>query len=79
MLKARVEAPAAGKPPAAIPWLLLEVNSRAGRGLFEKVTYIQRRNTVGGSAPAQGCEKFHSGVETRVPYRADYFFYGLAQ
>src|SRR5262245_28035510 len=38
--------------PDAIPWLLLEAVSTEGHGIFARVTYIQRLNTVGGKAPA---------------------------
>src|SRR5262249_16435542 len=37
--------------PDAIPWLLLGVVSNEGPGIFDRVTFIQRVNTVGGKAP----------------------------
>ena len=37
--------------PTAIPWLLLGAVSHAGPGIFAQVTYVQRVNTVGGTAP----------------------------
>src|SRR2546425_3155814 len=36
----------------AIPWLLLQAVSTEGPGIFHRVTYIQRVNTTGGTAPA---------------------------
>jgi hypothetical protein len=61
--------------PNAIPWLLLEAKSAEGPGIFARVTYIQRVNTTGGTAPTEGCDAEHAGQEVRVPYTADYFFY----
>jgi hypothetical protein len=73
---ARTDAPA----PDAIPWLLLKAKSTAGRGVFSTVTYIQRLETTGGVAPADGCDHSAAGVERAVPYTATYaFFYGAAQ
>jgi hypothetical protein len=69
---ARSDAPEAD----AIPWLLLTAVDHSGEGLMKDVTQIQRLNTKGGKAPAAGCDEPHAGDETRVPYAADYFFYG---
>lgn len=70
-VKARADAPAYG----AIPWLLLSTTSDGPEGAFSKVTSIQRVNTTGGVAPA-GCAKEDEGYRERVPYTADYVFYG---
>ncbi len=59
--------------PAAIPWLLLSATSTDGPGIFYRVTYIQRLNTVGGVAPSDPGSL--TGEEARVPYTAEYFFY----
>jgi Protein of unknown function (DUF3455) len=67
-----VPAPAAG----AIPWLLLEVVSRIGTGVFSDVTYVQRVNTTGGAQPTAGCDAKAAGTDMAVAYTADYFFYG---
>lgn len=48
----------------AVPWLLL------------KVTYIQRVDTEGGLAPADGCDKAHACAEASADYQATYYFYG---
>jgi hypothetical protein len=64
--------------PTAIPWLLLKAATNAGQGLFSDVTWIQRLDTVGGLAPAAGCDDAHVSSEVLVPYRADYFFYHSA-
>jgi hypothetical protein len=58
-----------------IPWLLLKRKAGAGKGLFSKVTYIQRVDTEGGIAPAGGCNKARQGQEVRVKYKATYVFY----
>ena len=57
----------------AIPWLSLTAASRTGPGIFQRVTFIQRVNTVGGLAPSTPGSA--TGVEARVPYTAEYFFY----
>ena len=61
--------------PGAIPWLILSAvpSSTVGPGIFERTTYIQRVNTVGGLAPASAPTTL--GQEARVPYTAEYFFY----
>jgi hypothetical protein len=63
--------------PGAVAWLLLE--AKGGRtgldgddGLAE-TTFIQRVNTVEGSAPAGDCPAV--GARVFVPYEADYVFY----
>jgi hypothetical protein len=59
--------------PDAIPWLLLGAASTEGPGIFDRVTYLQRLNTVGGKAPTHPGD--FPGEVARVPYSADYFFY----
>jgi hypothetical protein len=59
----------------SIPWLLVVVVSHSGDGVLVHVTYIQRINTKGGKAPANGCDANHGGQEARVPYSADYAFF----
>jgi hypothetical protein len=51
--------------------------SRADRGnTLSGTTFIQRLNTVGGSAPATGCDMPKDiGRKAFVSYTADYFFY----
>jgi hypothetical protein len=61
--------------PEAIPWLLLEAQEHSGSGAFSTITHIQRIDTVGGVAPAEGCDEAHEGDEARVPYEATYAFY----
>jgi hypothetical protein len=56
----------------AIDWLSLSATPEGAPGIFARVVFIQRVNTVGGKAPVAG------GVlnELReVPYSADYYFY----
>ena len=57
---------------ASIPWLSL-TGVASGPGIFEKVTFIQRLNTVGGNAPSVAGTVI--GQEAKVPYTADYLFY----
>jgi hypothetical protein len=63
--------------PGSIPWLLLGAVSSEGPGIFHRVTYIQRVNTVGGKAPAEPGD--FPGEVARVPYTADYYFYRKQQ
>jgi FtsP/CotA-like multicopper oxidase with cupredoxin domain len=60
--------------PASIQWLSLTAVP-SGAGIFEKVTFIQRLNTVGGLAPTEAGATI--GQEARVPYTADYLFYDV--
>lgn len=69
-VKANAPAPAAG----AIPWLLLDIKSSEGSGVFNQAKGILRVSTVGGVAPAQGCDEANAGKEARVPYTATYLF-----
>jgi len=68
----KASAPAPGGN--AIPWLLLDVKSHDGSGQFRQAAAILRVNTVGGQAPAGGCDEGHAGTEERVPYTATYYF-----
>jgi hypothetical protein len=67
----RAAAPDAG----AIPWLLLETKDHEGSGAFSTITHIQRLDTAGGVAPAEGCDEAHAGEEVRAPYEATYAFF----
>jgi hypothetical protein len=72
----RADAPENG----AIPWLLLAAKDHEGNGLFSTTTHVQRLNTEGGVAPAEGCDADHEGDEARIPYEATYaFFYAAAE
>ncbi len=63
-------------PGSAIDWLLVEVVSHKGDGLFSNVSFINRINTHGGLPPSSGCDANHLGGEKRIAYTADYVFYG---
>jgi Protein of unknown function (DUF3455) len=43
---------------------------------MSRVLSIQRLNTKGGKEPANGCDNSHVRREVRVPYEAEYYFYG---
>jgi len=64
------------EPGSSIAWLLVEVVSHQGDGLFSNVSFINRVNTNGGLPPSSGCDANHLGGEKRVAYTADYIFYG---
>jgi hypothetical protein len=45
------------------------------RAKLERVTTIQRANTVGGMAPEDGCSQATLGAPARIAYSADYYFF----
>jgi hypothetical protein len=63
--------------PKAVAWLLLSA-APSGTGTLAHVTHIQRLETVGGKAPATGCDAAHLDQKVLVPYRASYYFYAPA-
>ena len=70
--------------PGAIPWLLVQVVGTqvgpTGGDTVSRTTFIQRLITVGGAAPATGCDlPTDIGNKAFVPYTADYFFYAADQ
>jgi hypothetical protein len=64
--------------PDSIPQLLLRAGSNSATGKFAQVTFVQRLDTVGGTAPATGCDATTLGAKARVAYTANYSFYRLA-
>jgi hypothetical protein len=58
----------------AIPLLLLEASSHERVGTLSTVKFIQRLKTTGGTAPDIADARVDD--EVRVPYTADYVFYG---
>ncbi|MFN0169182.1 MAG: DUF3455 domain-containing protein [Bryobacteraceae bacterium] len=65
---------------AAIACLLLQsIGSQPGPSggtILSKTTFIQRLNTSGGLAPADGCSTSTDvGNQVLVPYTADYYFF----
>jgi hypothetical protein len=64
----------------SIPWLLVNVESHAGKaGLLTNVTTIQRVHTHGGKPGNDPCDESHKGTETKSEYTADYYFYAPAK
>jgi hypothetical protein len=64
----------------SIPCLLLQsIGSQAGPtggAILSGTTFVQRLNTNGGTAPADGCSTSADvGNQVLVPYTADYYFY----
>ena len=74
-VKGKAAANAPSPDADSIPWLLVSVIERGGKGVLSPVTSIQRINTKAGKPPATGCDSTHAGREQRVPYEADYVFY----
>jgi hypothetical protein len=61
--------------PESIPWLLLTATGHTGDGVMKDVSSIQRLQTKGGKAPANGCEASHRDEQARISYTAEYYFY----
>jgi hypothetical protein len=66
--------------PGAVAWVKLQEDGTkagpTGGGKLTVTTFIQRVNTVGGAAPATGCDQPPQiGSKAFVPYTADYIFY----
>jgi len=64
----------------SIPCLMLQSigaqSGTMGGTILSKTTFIQRLNTRGGVAPADGCSTQDDvGRQMLVPYTADYYFY----
>lgn len=59
--------------PGAIPWLRLVTVETSDRGRFSQVSYIQRLDTIGGTAPAEPGTTI--GELAHVPYTAEYVMY----
>jgi hypothetical protein len=74
----RVKANAPSPDASAIPWLLLEMKSTVGIGVFSRTTSIVRAKTVGGVAPSTPCGAAMARQLLRVPYTATYYFYEAA-
>jgi hypothetical protein len=75
----RVQASRVASEPSAsegaIPQLLLAASVTAQGRTFGSVKFIQRVDTIGGSAPASGCDAGNQGAELRVDYTATYRFF----
>lgn len=71
---ANAPAPQAG----AIPWLLLRARAHEGEGAMRPVAFIRRIDTVGGIAPATGCDATSVGTQARMRYSAVYEFFTAA-
>jgi Protein of unknown function (DUF3455) len=64
----------------SIPWLLVNVESHAGKpGQLTNVTTIQRVHTHGGKPGNDACDESHKDAETKSEYRADYYFFAPAK
>jgi hypothetical protein len=70
----KVVADVASPGTGNIPWLLLK-GTPSGSGQLAGVTYIQRLNTSGGTAPSDPCGAAQAGTKKSTRYSADYAFY----
>lgn len=58
-----------------IPLQLVRANPATGMGDMQGVSFIQRVNTRGGTAPSMPCGAGNVAVRQVVQYQADYIFY----
>ncbi len=70
-VKARADSSRSG----AIPHLLLTAKSEGRGGVLDNVSSLQRINTLGGIAPASGCDASKIGQQSRVYYSANYVYF----
>lgn len=68
-----MQIPAPGGAGAGVPWLQL-VSTGTGKGDLREVYRVK---TEGGSPPAGICAGKALGTAFEVPYRAQYWFYGM--
>jgi hypothetical protein len=71
----KLSAKTAASDGTSIPWLLLTATEEHADKGIDKIAFVQRLNTKGGSAPASGCSNEVANTEVRIPYSADYYFY----
>jgi len=71
----QVAASAPSPEAGSIPWLLLTVKSRDGRGVLAAATSVQRLDTEGGVAPRSACGEANAHQLERVGYVATYVFW----
>jgi len=71
----KVLATSAAPQAGNIPWLLLKGTAAANPGMLAGVTYVQRTNTSGGTAPSDPCSAATTGAKKSTRYTADYLFY----
>jgi Protein of unknown function (DUF3455) len=58
--------------PAGIPWLLVAVKSKSGSGILDRIDYVMRIATHGGTAPVEPPKA--DGETANVKYHAVYLF-----
>lgn len=59
----------------SIPLQLVQQNGYEGNGAMNKVTYIQRLATAGGTAPVKACAAANAGKKELASYQADYIMW----
>jgi hypothetical protein len=64
-----------GPDPKAIPWLLLNAKSNSPTGALSQIKSIQRLQTSEGKAPSTPCDRSTLQQVSRIPYKANYYFY----
>jgi hypothetical protein len=54
----------------------VESAQAASQQRYHALGTLARLDTKGGKAPANACASSHAAAELRVPYTAEYYFYG---
>ncbi len=70
----KLVADAASPTSGNVPWLLLK-GTPSGNGAFAGTTFVQRVDTVGGTAPSEPCNASLAGTKKSTRYSAAYRFY----
>lgn len=65
--------------PGACALLILKMEKSEGTGEISNAEFVLRLNTTGGVMPAVPANAANEGIEIRVPYTADYYFYAAAR
>ena len=62
-----------------IQWLLLRTKANEGKGILTDAAFIRRMETMGGVAPATGCDASHISEQARMRYSVVYQFFSAAK
>ena len=54
-------------------------SSQKGSGVLTGAEFVRRTETLGGAAPASGCDATKMGTQVRMRYTAHYLFYTATQ
>jgi hypothetical protein len=58
-----------------LPFQLVKADTAGGQGILTTVSYVQRLNTQGGSAPRSPCTESREGEQAEVAFTASFRFW----